>query len=82
MKNIPESLIILILFLVQFIDVLDFMVVMPLGPDFAKELGMDQANLGWLASSYTLAAAVSGTATTLAAAAAAAAAAGAHLAQR
>lgn len=60
MKNIPENLIILILFLVQFIDVLDFMVVMPLGPDFARELGIAESNLGWIASSYTLAAAFSG----------------------
>lgn len=60
MKKTPEAIIVLILFLVQFIDVLDFMVVMPLGPDFAKNLGIAESNLGWLASSYTLAAALSG----------------------
>ncbi len=60
MKNIPETIIILILFLVQFIDVLDFMIVMPLGPDFASELGILESNLGWIASSYTFAAAFSG----------------------
>ena len=60
MKNIPEKLIILILFLVQFIDVLDFMVVMPLGPDFADQLGIAESNLGWIASSYTIAAAFAG----------------------
>ncbi len=60
MTKTPEALIVLILFLVQFIDVLDFMVVMPLGPDFAANLGVSESNLGWLASSYTIAAAFSG----------------------
>jgi len=60
MKNFPEKAIILVLFLVQFIDVLDFMIVMPLGPDFAEDLGMLESNLGWLASSYTIAAAITG----------------------
>lgn len=55
-----EKIVILILFLVQFIDVLDFMVVMPLGPDFADQLGIAESHLGWLASSYTIAAAISG----------------------
>lgn len=60
MKHFSESIVILILFLVQFIDVLDFMVVMPLGPDLSIALGIENANLGWIASSYTLAAAFSG----------------------
>ena len=60
MKNISESIIILIFFLVQFIDVLDFMVVMPLGPDFALNLGIAESKLGWVAGSYTFAAAFSG----------------------
>ena len=60
MKNISQSAIILILFLIQFIDVLDFMIVMPLGPDFAADLGIKESNLGWIASSYTIAAAFSG----------------------
>ena len=54
MKHISESMIIAILFLVQFIDVLDFMVVMPLGPDFSASFGVPASKLGWLASSYTL----------------------------
>jgi predicted MFS family arabinose efflux permease len=60
MKNISERLIISILFLVQFIDVLDFMIVMPLGPDLAADLGIAESNLGFIASSYTIAAAFSG----------------------
>ena len=60
MKKSPEYIIISILFLVQFIDVLDFMVVMPLGPDFSASLGIPESKLGWIASSYTIAAAFSG----------------------
>ncbi len=62
MKNYSESIIILILFLVQFIDVLDFMVVMPLGPDLSTSLGIAESNLGWIAGSYTFAAAFTGVA--------------------
>ena len=60
MKKSSEYIIILILFLVQFIDVLDFMVVMPLGPDFSASLNITESKLGWIASSYTIAAAFSG----------------------
>lgn len=57
----PSNYIIIsILFLVQFIDVLDFMIVMPLGPDFAKELSFKESNLGWLSAAYTFSAAFSG----------------------
>ncbi|MBW3567704.1 MAG: MFS transporter, partial [Proteobacteria bacterium] len=44
--------------LLQFINILDFMMVMPLGPDFALALGMDVSNVGIVAGSYTLMAAV------------------------
>lgn len=45
---------------IQFVNILDFMMVMPLGPDFAKALGMYESDLGWIGGSYTAAAAVSG----------------------
>jgi predicted MFS family arabinose efflux permease len=45
---------------VQFINVIDFMMVMPLGPDFAVGLGIPAARLGLVAGSYTAAAAVAG----------------------
>ena len=44
--------------LLQFINIMDFMMVMPLGPDFALALGMDVSNVGIVAGSYTLMAAV------------------------
>ncbi len=45
---------------VQFVNILDFMMVMPLGPDFARSLQIDLSELPILASSYTGAACVGG----------------------
>lgn len=45
---------------VQFVNILDFMMVMPLGPDFSKALGIPAAHLGVIGGSYTAAAAVAG----------------------
>jgi predicted MFS family arabinose efflux permease len=45
---------------VQFVNVLDFMMVMPLGPDFALALGIPASNLGLIGGAYTAAAAVAG----------------------
>jgi predicted MFS family arabinose efflux permease len=45
---------------VQFVNVLDFMMVMPLGPDFARALGIPNAKLGLVGAIYTAAAALSG----------------------
>jgi predicted MFS family arabinose efflux permease len=45
---------------VQFINTLDFMMVMPLGPDFAQKLGIPSSHLGFVGGSYTAAAAVAG----------------------
>lgn len=45
---------------VQFVNILDFMMVMPLGPDFAKGLGIPTSQLGFIGGSYTAAAALAG----------------------
>src|SRR5579883_1331899 len=45
---------------VQFVNILDFMIVMPLGPDFAAALGVPASQLGVIGGSYTAAAAISG----------------------
>ncbi|HEX4404233.1 MAG TPA: MFS transporter [Polyangia bacterium] len=45
---------------VQFVNVLDFMMVMPLGPDFAKGLGIPTSSLGIVSGSYAAAAALAG----------------------
>jgi predicted MFS family arabinose efflux permease len=52
-----------ILFLVgavQFVNILDFMMVMPLGPDFAAALGIPISSIGLVGGAYTASAAVSG----------------------
>jgi len=45
---------------IQFVNVLDFMMVLPLGPDFARALGIPTSRLGLVGGSYTAAAALSG----------------------
>src|SRR2546423_14242164 len=45
---------------VQFINVLDFTMVMPLGPDFARALTIPASELGKIISGYGQAAAVAG----------------------
>jgi predicted MFS family arabinose efflux permease len=45
---------------IQFVNVLDFMMVMPLGPDFASALGIDTSHIGLVGGSYTAAAALTG----------------------
>jgi predicted MFS family arabinose efflux permease len=47
---------------VQFVNVLDFMMVMPLGPDFAAALGIPASRLGLVGGAYTAAAALAGVA--------------------
>src|SRR5688572_4906151 len=46
--------------LVQLMNVLDFMIVMPLGDDFSKALDIPQSDTGYVAGAYTLAAFASG----------------------
>ena len=55
-----ERRVLLLMALVQFINIWDFMIVMPMGPDFARALGIDAGHIGWIAGSYSLSAAVVG----------------------
>jgi predicted MFS family arabinose efflux permease len=55
-----ERKLIFLLAAVQFVNVLDFMMVMPLGPDFATALGIPTSRLGLVGGIYTASAAVSG----------------------
>ena len=55
-----ERLIILLVGAIQFVNILDFMIVMPLGPDFATALDISTSHIGLIGGSYTAAAAVSG----------------------
>jgi predicted MFS family arabinose efflux permease len=45
---------------VQFVNILDFVIVMPMGPLFAKALGIAESHLGYVNGSYTAAAGVTG----------------------
>ena len=55
-----ERFLILLVAAVQFVNILDFMLVMPLGPDFAKGLGIPTSSLGLVSGSYAAAAALAG----------------------
>ncbi len=55
-----ERTIVAVVAAVQFINILDFMIVMPLGPDFAAALGIPLSRLGIIGGSYTVAAAFAG----------------------
>ncbi|WP_437916959.1 MFS transporter [Sorangium sp. So ce302] len=57
-----ERILLFLIAAVQFVNLLDFMVVMPLGPDFAVALGIPMSDIGLIGGSYTAAAAVSGVA--------------------
>src|SRR2546425_3107291 len=55
-----QLLLLLTLATVQFTHIVDFMVIMPLGPQFMRLFDMGPREFGLLISSYTFAAAVSG----------------------
>lgn len=55
-----QSRVVLLIGAVQFVNVLDFMMVMPLGPDFAKALGISISHLGFVSGSYAFSAAFAG----------------------
>jgi predicted MFS family arabinose efflux permease len=57
---LPERRLIVLIGAVQFVNVLDFMMVLPLGPDFGRALGIPTSQLGLVGASYTAAAALSG----------------------
>lgn len=57
---LSEGKLLLLVGAIQFVNILDFMVVMPLGPDFSKALGIATSNLGLIGGSYVAAAAVAG----------------------
>ncbi len=58
--GISERRLIFLLGAVQFVNALDFMILMPLGPDLASALGIPVSHLGMVGGSYTAAAAVAG----------------------
>ncbi|MBK8206629.1 MAG: MFS transporter [Planctomycetes bacterium] len=57
---VSERAVVLLIAAIHFINILDFMIVMPLGPDFSTSLGIPSHSMGDIAGAYTLAAATSG----------------------
>lgn len=55
-----ERRVLLLMALVQFINIWDFMIVMPMGPDFAQALGINAGHIGWIAGSYSISASIIG----------------------
>src|SRR5260221_3627989 len=55
-----EPAVVFLVAAVQFVNILDFVMVMPMGPDFAAALGIPSSRLGMIGGSYTAAAALSG----------------------
>jgi len=55
-----ERWIILVLAFMQFAHILDFVIMMPLGPFFMKEFGINSSQFGVLVSVYTFSAGICG----------------------
>jgi predicted MFS family arabinose efflux permease len=55
-----ERMILFLVGAIQFVNILDFMMVMPLGPDLSVGLGIASSHLGYIGGAYTASAAVSG----------------------
>jgi predicted MFS family arabinose efflux permease len=55
-----ERRVVLLIAAVQLVNILDFMMVMPLGPDFAADLSIPTSQIGFVAGAYTGAAAIAG----------------------
>ena len=53
-------LVLLVLALVQFTSIVDFMVVMPLGPQLIRELGLTTAQFSLIVASYSINAGIAG----------------------
>jgi predicted MFS family arabinose efflux permease len=60
MDRALERRVVVLLASVQFVNILDFMMVAPLGPDFARSLSIPLSRLALVVVSYTLAAAATG----------------------
>src|SRR5438128_10492237 len=65
MGKLSERAIVFLVGAVQFVNILDFMIVMPLGPDFARALAIPPSHLGYIGGSYTAAASIAGLAGSL-----------------
>ena len=60
MKNIPHKTVISIVFFIQFVNIVEFMMVMPMGPMFATMLDIPMNKVGLIAGAYNFSAALMG----------------------
>lgn len=60
MKTSSHTRTILLVAALQFVYLVDFMMLLPLGPDLAQALAFPVERLGWLTAAYTLASVLSG----------------------
>ncbi|MCY7409974.1 MAG: MFS transporter [Chitinophagales bacterium] len=58
--NKKEQLLLLVIALVQFTNIMDFMIMMPLGPQFMRTFNITPAQFSLLVSSYTISAGIVG----------------------
>jgi predicted MFS family arabinose efflux permease len=61
-RGVSERAVIFLIGAVQFVNILDFVMVMPLGPDFAAGLGIASSHIGTIGAAYTAAGCVAGVA--------------------
>lgn len=59
-ETLNEKIILLVLMAIQFVNVLDFVIIMPLGPQFMRVFQINPKEFGLIVSSYTLSASVFG----------------------
>lgn len=59
-RGVSVGTILFLVAAVQFVNIVDFMIVMPLGPDFAAALGVPTSHLGYVGGAYTASASVAG----------------------
>jgi predicted MFS family arabinose efflux permease len=61
-RAVSERAVIFLIGAVQFVNILDFVMVMPMGPDFASGLGIPTSHIGTIGAAYTAAGCVAGVA--------------------
>lgn len=59
-----ERIMLITLASIQFVNIMDFMIMMPLGPNLIKTFGIEPSDFGLLVSSYSISAFISGIITT------------------
>jgi predicted MFS family arabinose efflux permease len=53
-----EWLLLAVLAAVQFVHIVDFMIIMPLGPVYIRDMGLSMTQFGWVVAAYTISASV------------------------